>query len=193
MKLIGLFVLLLNSLSLYANDLAPEFKLKASDGSIVKLSDYKGKTVVLEWLNHGCPFVKKHYNSGNMQKTQKAVIDKNTVWLSIISSTEGKQGYSTPTQAEDDRKIFQSNATKILLDVDGSVGQAYEAKTTPHMFIINKRGYIVYQGAIDSIASTDIEDIKKATPYIIEGIAELKNQKKLSHQKTKPYGCSVKY
>lgn len=172
---------------------APDFNLVNENNQTVKLSDFKGKYIVLEWLNHGCPFVKKHYNSQNMQSLQKKIINKDTVWLSIISSAEGKQGYSTSEEALKNKKEFQSNAGHILLDTKGEVGQAYQAKTTPHMFIISKEGDVIYEGAIDSIASADPEDIKDSENYITKAFEEINQGKKISVQKTKSYGCSVKY
>lgn len=173
--------------------MAPDFTLQNENGQKIELKDYRGNYIVLEWLNHGCPFVKKHYSSKNMQTTQKKVIDKNTKWFSIISSAKGKQGYSTPQKALADKKNVNSYASAILLDTDGKVGQAYQAKTTPHMFIIDPSGKVIYEGAIDSIASTDKEDIIKAQNYILEMFRKIKKGESLKVKKTHPYGCSVKY
>ncbi len=173
--------------------MAPDFTLKSASGKEVKLSDFKGKTVVLEWLNHGCPFVKKHYSSGNMQELQKTYTAKGIVWLSIISSAEGKQGYVDAKGAAQDKATHKSNATDILLDPKGTVGGVYEAKTTPHMFIINAEGTLVYQGAIDSIASTDTNDVVKADNYVALALDSILEKKPIKVSKTKSYGCSVKY
>ncbi len=172
---------------------APNFKLKNEQGRDVSLDQFKGQYIVLEWLNHGCPFIKKHYGSNNMQKVQEQVLKKKAVWLSVISSAEGRQGYSTPEQALKDKKQFNSNATAILLDPKGEVGKLYEAKTTPHMFIINKAGLVVYEGAIDSIASSDSDDIKKADNYILKAFDDISKGRAIKTEKSAPYGCSVKY
>ncbi len=181
---------------------APDFTLFGSDGKSYRLSQFKGKTVVLEWLNHGCPFVKKHYNKNykNMQNLQKKHTNKDIVWLSIISSAEGKQGYSTPTQAELDKKEKGAQPTAILLDTMGKVGRLYEAKTTPHMFVVDAQGKIVYQGAIDNHPSTNPEDIPSAKNYVARALqwtmtplSKLSANKSFSPGKTVPYGCSVKY
>lgn len=172
---------------------AKDFTLVNEEGRKVSLSFFNNKIVILEWLNHGCPFIKKHYDSNNMQKIQKEVIGKNTVWLSIISSVDGKQGYVDFKKAKEEKLAKNSNATNILLDPKGEVGQMYGAKTTPHMFIIDTKGIIQYEGAIDSIASADPADIDKATNYVSNAIKALKSDTKVFPQKTKPYGCSVKY
>lgn len=174
---------------------APDFSVKNSKGETVKLSDYKGKTVVLEWLNHGCPFVKKHYGTGNMQKLQADATGKGVVWLSVISSAKGKQGSGTPAEVEAARKEHKSNASAILLDTDGTVGKAYAAKTTPHMYVIDAAGKLAYQGAIDDKPSTEQEDVKSAHNYVTDAIAAVtaSPQKAVAQAETKPYGCSVKY
>ena len=173
-------------------DSASDFSLTNQNGDVVKLSQFKGKTIVLEWMNHGCPFVKKHYNSNNMQKIQKKYRDQ-VVWLSIISSAKGKQGHSTPDEALNDMKEKKSYARFILIDEQGSVGQTYGAKTTPHMFVIGKDFKVKYMGAIDSVASTDMEDIKGATNYVDQALTSYLAGKEVEVAKTKPYGCSVKY
>lgn len=194
-KLLSFFILLFN-LNVYAEvsigDNAVDFNLQNENGEMIQLSDYKGKLIVLEWTNHGCPFVKKHYDSGNMQKLQSKY-SKDVIWLSVISSAQGKQGYSTPEQAQEDKKLKKSKAKYILLDKNGEVGKKYSAKTTPHMFVIGKDFKVKYMGAIDSIASADESDIKEAKNYIDEALTALKNGDKVSNVKTRPYGCSVKY
>ncbi|MFZ4712278.1 MAG: redoxin domain-containing protein [Bacteriovoracaceae bacterium] len=186
-------LLTLTSFAVENGAIAPDFSLKGAAGKEVKLSDYKGKTVVLEWTNHGCPFVKKHYESGNMQALQKKYTEKKIVWLSIISSAEGKQGYVNEKEAAADKLKFNSGATDVLLDPKGVVGQMYEAKTTPHMFIISAEGKLLYQGAIDSINSTDKEDVAKAENYVSAALDSILDKKEIKAAKTKSYGCSVKY
>jgi peroxiredoxin len=172
---------------------APDFTAKASNGKTVKLSDYKGKTVVLEWLNYGCPFVKKHYESKNMQNLQKKYTGEGVVWISVISSAPGKQGYADAKQAEADKATHGSNATAILLDEKGEVGKAYGALTTPHMYVIDKSGKLVYQGAIDDKASTEVADVKAATNYVSAALDATKAGKPVAVSQTKAYGCGVKY
>lgn len=172
---------------------APEFALKDCDGKEHRLSDFKGKVVVLEWVNHGCPFVKKHYSGGNMQKLQKAATDKGVVWLSVCSSAPGKQGHMSGGEAGKMCKDVQSNATAYLLDEDGTVGTAYDAKTTPNMFVINEEGILVYKGAIDDKPSVDVADNATAKNYVMAAIEETLADKPVTVSSTKPYGCSVKY
>lgn len=182
------------ALAVKTGDTAPAFELKSSDGKTVKLGDYKGKTVVLEWLNHGCPFVKKHYQSKNMQKLQADAKKDGAIWLSIVSSAPGKQGHGSAVETEKMRKEHGSNATAVLMDEDGKVGKAYDAKVTPHMFVINKEGVVVYQGAIDDKPSTDLEDVETAKPYVRDVLSELRKPGgKIAINSTQPYGCSVKY
>jgi peroxiredoxin len=170
---------------------APNFTLKDSDGKSVSLADFKGKTVVLEWFNEGCPFVKKHYGSGSMQKTQKQATDDGVVWLSIVSSAPGKQGYLTPEAAAAKKK--EINSTALLLDPDGAVGHLYEARTTPDMFVINGEGTLVYKGAIDDQPNPDPATLEGAKNYVVAALADLKAGKPVTTAETKSYGCSVKY
>ncbi len=174
---------------------APDFSLSDEQGKTVKLSDFKGKTVVLEWLNEGCPFVQKHYHdSGNLPALQKKYTDKKVVWLSIVSSAEGKQGYwATGEEARAFKAQQKAAMTHILKDADGAVGRAYGAKTTPHMFIIDAKGVLAYQGAIDDKASTKARDIPKAKNWVAQALDEILAKKPVSVSDTKPYGCSVKY
>ncbi|MCB9640450.1 MAG: thioredoxin family protein [Myxococcales bacterium] len=172
---------------------APGFSLPDTHGKKHDLSQYKGKVVVLEWLNHGCPFVKKHYNSGNMQALQKKYRDKGVVWLSIVSSAPGKQGYYSPEEANKINASKKGHANAILLDPEGKVGQLYSARTTPHMYIIDAKGTLVYMGAIDSIRSTNPEDTKKAKNFVSAALDAVLAGKAVDVKKTRPYGCSVKY
>ncbi len=169
MKTLAAILFLFASLSSFALETGkppPDFELKAASGKSVKLSDYKGKTIVLKWLNHGCPFVRKHYDSNNMQSLQKKYTDKGVVWISIISSAEGNQGYVDEAGALKDKASNKAHSTEILLDPTGVVGKKYEAKTTPHMFIINKDQTLVYQGGIDNKPDTDKESIKTAKNFV---------------------------
>ncbi len=172
---------------------APDFTLPDSNGKTHSLSDYKGKIVVLEWLNHGCPFVQKHYNSGNMQKLQKAYSGKGVIWFSVISSAPGKQGYMTPEEATESVKQKKAAPTGVLLDPEGTVGKLYGAKTTPHMFIIDSAGVLVYNGGIDDIRSANPADIDKAKNYVQMALDELLAGKQVTEKTSQPYGCSVKY
>ena len=172
---------------------APDFTLTDSKGISHKLSDFRGKLVVLEWLNHECPFVKKHYSGGDMQKLQKEYTAKGVVWLSIISSAPGKQGHRTGPQAEADTKDKNAAPTAVLLDPSGEVGKKYDAKTTPEMFVLDKEGKILYAGAIDSIKSTDSADIAKAEKHVRAALDAALAGQPVPTPKTKPYGCSVKY
>jgi peroxiredoxin len=172
---------------------APDFTAKTSEGKTVRLSDYKGKTVVLEWLNYGCPFVKKHYESANMQGLQKEAADKGVVWLSVVSSAPGKQGHGTAAQAEKERAEHGSKASAVLLDETGVVGQQYEAQTTPHMYVVDPQGKLVYQGAIDDKPSTDKGDLKSARNYVREAVEAVLAKKPVTTAQTKAYGCGVKY
>jgi peroxiredoxin len=172
---------------------APDFTAADSNGKSHTLASYKGKIVVLEWLNHQCPFVKKHYGSGHMQELQKTYTGKGIIWLSVISSAPGKQGYSTPEQANSVTKEKGAAPTAVLLDPQGTVGKLYGAKTTPHMFIINADGVLVYNGAIDDAPSTDLGDIATAKNYVQSALDELLAGKPVSEATSQPYGCSVKY
>ncbi|MCO6430081.1 MAG: thioredoxin family protein [Deltaproteobacteria bacterium] len=172
---------------------APEFTLTDNNGKQHRLSDYKGKYVILEWFNKDCPFVKKHYESGNMQKLQKEAADKGAVWFTITSSAEGKQGYMTNEIAT--KVLADSNAqpTAWLADPTGEVGKAYDARTTPHMYVINPEGKLVYAGAIDDKATTDEDDIAEATNYVSSALSESMAGQEVSTASTQAYGCSIKY
>jgi len=172
---------------------APDFTLKDTSGKEHSLSDFKGKTVVLEWINYGCPFVKKHYDSKNMQTLQKEAADKGVVWLAVCSSAPGKQGNETPETAKTKTEAYGSAAAAYLVDEDGKVGKLYDAKTTPEMFIINPEGLLVYAGAIDDNKSPDAAVIPQSKNYVKVALEEVLAGKAVSTPTTKSYGCSVKY
>lgn len=172
---------------------APAFELKDTGGTSHTLSSFKGKYVVLEWINHGCPFVVKHYGAGNMQALQTEYTGKDVVWLSICSSAEGKQGYYTAEEWQKVNEKKGGKATAILLDGEGTVGKLYGAKTTPHMYVINPEGTLIYQGAIDNNPSADAKDIPGAKNYIKAALDEAMAGKPVTTGQTKPYGCGVKY
>lgn len=172
---------------------APAFALPSADGREVSLASQRGKFVVLEWLNHGCPYVRKHYDSGNMQRLQSELTGKGVVWLSIISSAPGKQGHSTPEQASADVVAKQAKPTAVLLDESGTVGHLYGAATTPHMFVVDPAGTLIYMGAIDDQPSFAPESLTNATNWVKLALEEAMAGKPVSHPATKSYGCSVKY
>ena len=172
---------------------APEFSLPDAKGNTHSLAGYKGKYVVLEWFNPECPFVKKHYGSGNMQKLQKEFTDKGVVWLTIDSNAPGLEGNMTPEQVSNTISSWKTHQTAFLLDPEGKAGRAYGAKNTPHMFVINPEGKIVYEGAIDSKATPNPADIPTSTNYVKAALDEAMSGKPVSNPNTRPYGCSVKY
>jgi len=172
---------------------APAFTATDSNGKTHSLSDFAGKTVVLEWTNHDCPFVKKFYKAGKMQELQRAATADGVVWLSVISSAPGKEGHVTGAAANKLTTDRNAAPTAVLLDEKGTVGNLYGAKTTPHFFIVNSAGVVAYAGAIDSIKSTDSADIASATNYVAQALGELKAGKAVSIPSTQAYGCSVKY
>ena len=172
---------------------APAFTAVDTAGKTRSLSEFKGKTVVLEWTNDGCPYVKKHYGAGNIQKMQQDAAAEGTVWLTIISSAPGKQGHVDGAGAD---KLTNSRGAKpaaVLLDPNGDVGRAYEAQTTPHMYVIDKTGVLRYMGAIDDQPTTEAATIAKARNYVREALAAVKTGAKIAETATDPYGCSVKY
>ncbi len=173
---------------------APDFSATDTAGKLRALSDFKGKYVVLEWVNPNCPFVRKHYNSANMQGTQKDALGKgNVVWLAVNSTEREHPDYMTPAQLNAWMKDKASAPTAMLMDEAGSIGKAYGARTTPHMYIVNPQGTLIYAGGIDSIPSGRADDIKNATNYVKQGLAEALAGKPLTAAATQPYGCSVKY
>lgn len=171
----------------------PDFKLNDINGGVVTLSDYRGKTVVLEWNNPECPFVKKHYSTGNMQKTQAAARADGVVWLTINSSAPGKQGHLSGAQAKAVVAQQKARPTAYLLDPKGVVGKGYDAKTTPHMYIINQAGTLVYEGAIDDKPTHKIADVTGARNHVLAALNEMKAGKRVSVATSRPYGCNVKY
>ena len=172
---------------------APDFGLPDLSGKKHDLSDFKGKYVVLEWVNFGCPFVKKHYGTENMQKLQREFVNKDVVWLSICSSAPGKQGNETPDAAKSSFQKFGSAASAYLVDGDGKVGKLYGARTTPQMFIVNPEGVLIYAGAIDNKPTPDPATVANAKNYVKAALDEATTGKNVSTPSTKPYGCSVKY
>jgi peroxiredoxin len=172
---------------------APDFKLNDADGRVVQLSDFKGKPVVLEWNNPGCPFVKKHYGSGNMQKTQAAAKAAGAVWLTVNSGAPGQQGHMNGAEAKAFVAGAKAQPTAYLLDPKGVVGKGYNAKTTPHMYVIDARGMLVYAGGIDDRPTPNAADINGARNHVLAALAELKVGKAVSVATSRPYGCSVKY
>lgn len=173
--------------------LAQDFKLTDVNGKTVQLSQFRGKTVVLEWHNPGCPFVSKHYSSGNMQATQKAARQQGAVWLTINSGAQGKQGHMTGPEAKALIAKQKIQSTNYLLDAKGLVGKAYGAKTTPHMYIIDGSGTLVYQGGIDDKPTANTADINDARNHVLVALNEIKSGEKVSVAQARPYGCSIKY
>jgi len=172
---------------------APDFTLTDATGKPVRLSDFKGRHVVLEWTNPGCPFVRKHYDSGNMPATQKDATGKNVVWLSINSTEKASSDYLEPARLTAWLGERKAVPTAVLMDEEGTVGRSYGARTTPHMYIVNPQGVLVYAGGIDSIPSARPADIERATNYVKTGLAQALAGQPISAATTQPYGCSIKY
>jgi hypothetical protein len=172
---------------------APAFTAVDSQGNIRHLSDFRGKTVVLEWTNAECPYTRKHYASGNMQNIQALALERHVIWLTVLSSAPGKQGYADGPGADVLTRSRNAHPTAVLLDPTGTVGRLYHAKTTPHMFVIDKNGALKYMGGIDSIATADVSDIPTAEPYLKEAMLAVVDDKPVAHPVTRPYGCSIKY
>jgi peroxiredoxin len=171
---------------------APALQAMDANGKAVNLADFKGKTVVLEWVNPGCPFVVKHYGSGNMQATQKAAADQGVVWLTVSSTAANHKDYKKPAELAAWMGQHKAGST-LLMDDAGTVGKAWGAKVTPHMFIVNPAGQVVYNGAIDSKPSANPADIPGATNYVAQALGELKAGQAVSKASSTPYGCSIKY
>jgi peroxiredoxin len=172
---------------------APDFTATDSNGKVHKLAEYAGKYVVLEWTNRGCPYTQKHYTSGNMQRLQKEWTGRGAVWLTVVSSAPGKQGYVTAAEENSYVKEVNAAPTAVLLDPTGALGHLYDAKTTPHMYIVNPQGTLIYNGAIDDRPTTDASDVNGAKNYVSLALGEAMAGKAVSAPATRPYGCSVKY
>jgi len=172
---------------------APAFEGVTSSGGTIALADFAGKKVVLEWTNHDCPFVIKHYSSGNMQRTQRALTEDGVVWIAVISSAPGKQGHVSGDMANELNQRRGAYVDHVILDPDGTIGRLYDAKTTPHMFIIDEQQVLQYMGAIDSIRSARVSDIPKATNYVMAAYDALKLGRSVAETSTRAYGCTVKY
>jgi peroxiredoxin len=184
------------SLTAYAvrvGDTAPDFTGTDTHGQTHKLSEYKGKFVVLEWTNNGCPYTQKHYASGNMQALQKQWTGKGVVWLTVLSSAPGEQGYMTASQENAYIGKVHADPTAALLDPQGTIGHLYAAKTTPHMFVIDPSGKLIYDGAIDDHPTTDVSDIPTSKNYVSAALTEAMAGQAVATTYTRPYGCSVKY
>lgn len=175
------------------NKPAPDFTAIDTSGKQQSLAALRGKIVALEWTNHDCPYVRKHYGAGNMQALQRQAADAGVVWLSVISSPPGYQGHVTPEKANELTQSRKAAPAAVLLDPNGKMGRAYDARTTPQMFLINAEGLLVYMGGIDSIPSTRVDDLEKATPYFRDALAAVTKGEPVTNAVTRPYGCAVKY
>ena len=189
----ALLALIASAFAVKIGDPAPGFTAVDSNGKQQRLSDYKGKFVVLEWHNQGCPYTRKHYESGNMQRLQKEWTEKGVVWLTVISSAPGTQGFVTPSQENDYLKTMKAAPTAVLMDPGGSLGHLYAAKTTPQMFVIDPNGMLVYSGAIDDHPTSDQGDIPNSKNYVSLALQQAMGGKPVTEAATRPYGCSVKY
>ena len=172
---------------------APDFSVVDAYGNMHSLSDYEGQYIILEWLNHDCPFVRKHYDGNNMQELQKRYTEEGVVWLSVISSVPGTQGYLEPEQAREITKEKNASPTAVLLDTDSVMGRAYDARVTPHMYIINPDGILEYNGAIDDRPTARVRDLEGARNYVIEAMDALMDGSDVEVRTNTPYGCTVKY
>lgn len=204
-KITLLSVLLITSLALLnmtsetdragavVGEAAPDFSVKDAYGNTHSLSDFEGQYVILEWLNHDCPFVRKHYDGNNMQELQEKYTEQGAVWLSVISSAPGTQGYLEPEAAQEITYEKNASPTAVLLDVDGTMGRAYDARVTPHMYIINPDGVLEYNGAIDDRPTARVRDLEGARNYVVEAMDALLNGGEVEVRTNTPYGCTVKY
>jgi peroxiredoxin len=172
---------------------APPFEVKDARGQVQKLSDYQGKWLVLEWFNKDCPYVRRHYGGGNMQGLQQRYVTQEVAWLSVISSAPGKQGYVEPAEALDTVKMTKSAASQVLLDPSGAMGKAYGAKTTPHMFVIDPMGIVVYAGGIDDNDSANPAVIPRSKNYVSAALDAALVGQKVVTTSARPYGCHVQY
>ncbi len=188
-----ILALMASAFAVKVGDPAPNFTGVDSNGKQQTLSAYKGKFVVLEWHNQGCPYTRKHYESGNMQRLQKEWTGKGVVWLTVISSAPGTQGFVTPTQENEYLQKMNASPTAVIMDPGGSLGHLYGAKTTPQMFIIDPHGTLIYNGAIDDHPTSDQGDIASSKNYVSAALSEALSGKPVTEAATRPYGCSVKY
>lgn len=172
---------------------APSFEGKGISGNVISSTDLNGSYIILEWFNWNCPFIVKHYKNGDMQRLQELAKSNNIVWLQVNSTNPSHQDYMSSADLVKLNKELKSHAVDMLLDSDGVIGQAFGARTTPHMFIIDPDGVLIYQGAIDSIRSTNPDDISKADPYILNAINNIISNESITVGTTRPYGCSIKY
>tara|TARA_B100000029_G_scaffold255542_1_gene252297 strand:- start:19 stop:624 length:606 start_codon:yes stop_codon:yes gene_type:complete len=195
LSLLFLFFFNISFASVSTDLSAPGFELVDSYGENISLSNFKGNTVVLEWTNHDCPYVAKHYATGNMQNTQKQAKEKGVVWLTIISSAPGTQGYVLPDKANELTSTRNAEPSHVLFDPEGDVGKMYGAKTTPHMYVIDKKGVLRYQGAIDDAGEQSFwtKNLLEADNYVKNALSDLQSKQEVSTKVSKPYGCSVKY
>ena len=196
-KMILIIFFAMNIFSLAkVGETAPNFSLINQDNKKISLEEFRGKKVVLEWTNHECPFVKRHYETGNMQKLQKELVDNDVIWLSIVSSAKGKQGYIDQDQAKQLTLTRDASPNHVLLDEDGSVGKKFVAKTTPHMYVIDGDGMLKYQGAIDNLGTMGAlfsTDLSQGVNFVREAIQSLNAGLEVESSSTRPYGCSIKY
>jgi peroxiredoxin len=188
-----ILIFAISALAVKVGDPAPGFSAIDNHGKTQKLADYKGKYVVLEWHNQGCPYTRKHYESGNMQRLQKKWTDQGVIWFTVISSAPGTQGFVTPTQENEYLEKMHAVPTAVLMDVTGTLGRLYDAKTTPDMYVIGPDGTLIYEGAIDDQPTTDQKDIAGAKNYVDAALTEAMQKKSVTVAATRPYGCSVKY
>ena len=188
-----ILALMASAFAVKVGDPAPNFTGVDSNGKQQTLSAYRGKFVVLEWHNQGCPYTRKHYESGNMQRLQKEWTGKGVVWLTVISSAPGTQGFVTPTQENEYLQKMNASPTAVIMDPGGSLGHLYGAKTTPQMFIVDPHGTLIYNGAIDDHPTSDQGDIVSSKNYVSAALSEALSGKPVTEAATRPYGCSVKY
>lgn len=193
LRIIVVAALVASAFAVKVGDPAPGFTAVDSNGKQQSLAEYKGKYVVLEWHNQGCPYTRKHYESGNMQRLQKEWTAKGVVWLTVISSAPGTQGFVTPTQENEYLKSMKAEPTAVIMDPNGTLGHLYSAKTTPHMYVIDPKGTLIYNGAIDDHPSSDQSDIANSKNYVSTALTESMSGKPVTDAATRPYGCSVKY
>jgi AhpC/TSA family len=186
-------VLLAQAWAARVGEPAPNFTATDSHGKVHHLSDYAGKFVALEWTNRECPYTRKHYDSGNMQRLQREWTQRGVIWLTVVSSAPGKQGYVTAEEENAQLTQVKASPTAVLLDPNGDLGHLYDAKTTPHMFVVSPQGVLLYNGAIDDHPTTDVTDIPGARNYLSQALDEAMSGKAVRDAATRPYGCSVKY